>query len=127
MHTLSVRMAGFKKFEQTDLHLAESDSLATGPLKLEVGAVSETIKVKAEGATIETASAERSGLLDSKQIMELQSRGRDVMSLLQILPGVVNDNTGAYNAAGVNSRNSSAQITSARDARVMQFALRFQF
>src|SRR4029077_4323732 len=36
-----------------------------------------------------------SGLLDSKQITNLMARGRDVMSLLQLLPGVVDDSTGS--------------------------------
>lgn len=93
-YTLSIKMAGFKGYEKKDIHLAASDTLALGDVRLEVGAVSETVEVTAQGATVETASGERSGLLDTKQIGELMARGRDVMSLLQILPGVINDNTG---------------------------------
>jgi len=63
-------------------------------VQLQIGAVTETVEVKSEGATIQVASGERSALLDSKQITDLMARGRDVMALLQILPGVVNDNTG---------------------------------
>jgi hypothetical protein len=37
------------------------------------------------------------------------------------------DTTIQYNAAGVNTRSSSANITSARDPRIMQFALRLEF
>ena len=43
---------------------------------------------------MQTESAERSGLLDSKQMMELSARGRDVMALLQTMPGVVDDANG---------------------------------
>jgi hypothetical protein len=56
--------------------------------------VSETVEVTAQAAPIQTASGERSGLIDSKQVMELMARGRDPMALLQTLPGVVDDNTG---------------------------------
>ncbi|HEY6389628.1 MAG TPA: TonB-dependent receptor, partial [Bryobacteraceae bacterium] len=93
-YTLSVKAPGFRQSEKKDLHLAASDRLAIPDLQLEVGAVTEIVEVKATGAQVQTASAERSGLLDSKQIANLMSRGRDVMSLLQLLPGVVDDATG---------------------------------
>jgi hypothetical protein len=93
-YSLHIKVDGFKRFDKTGMHLSASDALSAGTLQLQVGAVSESIEVKAEGAPVQTESAERSGLLDSKQINQLMARGRDVMSLLQILPGVVNDNTG---------------------------------
>jgi hypothetical protein len=77
------------------MHLAASDALAAGTLQLQVGAVSEVVEVTAQGAPVQTESGERSGLLDSKQITELMARGRDVMELLQVLPGVVDDATGS--------------------------------
>jgi hypothetical protein len=79
---------------QSDINLTASDRLAIGDLRLEVGTITETVEVKSEGAQVQTASSEHSGLLDSKQITNLMARGRDVMSLLQLLPGVVDDSTG---------------------------------
>ena len=94
-YILSVEMAGFKKLDKTGLHLSASDSLDVGALRLDIGAVSETVEVKAEGAVVETASGDREALIDSREITDLMARGRDVMAMLQILPGVVNDNTGS--------------------------------
>ncbi len=94
-YTISISMAGFKKFEKTGLHLSAADSLDAGTLRLELGTVSETVEVKAEGAVVETASGDRAALIDSREITDLMARGRDVMAMLQILPGVVNDNTGS--------------------------------
>lgn len=94
-YTLIAKAAGFKQYERKDLILSASDRLAAGDLKLEVGAITETVEITSQAAPVQTASAERSGLLDSKQVMELMARGRDVMALLQILPGVVDDNTGS--------------------------------
>jgi hypothetical protein len=94
-YTVTVKASGFKGIEKKDVLLSASDRLAVGDLKLEVGSITETVEVVAQAAQIQTASAERSGLLDSKQVMDLMARGRDVMSLLQILPGVVDDNTGS--------------------------------
>ncbi|HEY3835732.1 MAG TPA: carboxypeptidase regulatory-like domain-containing protein, partial [Bryobacteraceae bacterium] len=94
-YTLSIKMAGFKQFDKTGLHLSASDSMDVGALRLDVGAVSETVEVRAEGAVVETASGDRAHVIDSNEITDLMARGRDVMAMLQILPGVVNDNTGS--------------------------------
>jgi hypothetical protein len=94
-YTITARANGFKMYEKKDILLNANDRLAVGDLKLEVGAITETVEITAQAASIQTASAERSGLLDNKQIMELTARGRDVMALLQTLPGVVDDNTGS--------------------------------
>ena len=57
-------------------------------MKLEVGTLSEVVSVVAEGATIETKNSDYSGLLTATQISQIQSRGRDVVNLLRLLPGV---------------------------------------
>jgi hypothetical protein len=92
--TISVKAQGFKQYDRRELHLAASDSIATGDLQLQVGSVSETVEVQAEIAQVQTASGDRTALLDSKQIGDLLARGRDVIALLQIYPGVINDATG---------------------------------
>ena len=93
--TVTIRAAGFKRLDKSDINLTASDRLAIGDLRLEVGTITETVEVKAEGAQVKTASSEHAGLLDSKQITDLMARGRDVMALLQLLPGAVDDNTGS--------------------------------
>src|ERR1043166_2701461 len=86
--TVSVKAQGFKQYDRRDLHLSASDSIATGDLPLQVGSIAETVEVQAEIAQVQTASGDRTALLDSKQINELMARGRDVIALLQIYPGV---------------------------------------
>ena len=94
-YTVSVKSGGFKQLDKKDLHLSEGDSLGAGDLKLEIGAVSETVDVVASGAVVQTESGDRTNIIDSTQVMDLMARGRDVMALLQTLPGVINDNTGS--------------------------------
>ena len=106
-YTVTAKASGFKQTEKKDLVLNANDRLSIGDLKLEVGAITETVEVVSQAAPIQTASAERSGLLDNKQIMELTSRGRDVMSLLQTLPGVVDDNTGSDTLGQFNTPTMS--------------------
>ena len=116
-YTITAKATGFKQYERKDLILSASDRLATGDLKLEVGAITETVEVVSQAAPVQTASAERSGLLDSKQVMELMARGRDVMALLQILPGAVDDNTGERTRSA-----STRRPTMSGHALVLQLA-----
>src|SRR5215470_5559571 len=103
VYDLSARAQGFKIFEKKGLALSASDHLSAGDLKLQVGSVSEAVEVTAETANVQIVSSERSALLDSKQVTHLTSRGRDVMALLAILPGVVIDGRGGESFGVFNS------------------------
>jgi len=88
-YKVAVTASGFKRLEQRSVELSASETLSVGELVLEVGAVAETVTVTAQRATVQTASAERSGLVTSNQVDGLLIKGRNVHSLLQLLPGVV--------------------------------------
>jgi hypothetical protein len=88
-YSLVVEAPGFKKVERTSINLSASERLSTGAIALEVGNVAETVTVAAQAAAVQVASAERSGLLTSSQMENLIVKGRNVTSLLQLLPGVV--------------------------------------
>lgn len=88
-YSISVEYTGFKKYEKTGIVLSASESLSIGDIRLEVGAPTETITVQAEGTVVQTASSERSGVLTNSQLDGLLIRGRNVTSLLELLPGVV--------------------------------------
>lgn len=87
-YTLRIEHPGFKILEQTDLVLTATQRLSVGNLQLSVGAVSDRITVQSEGAAVQTASSESSAELSGKQLNLLMTRGRDVISLLRVLPGV---------------------------------------
>lgn len=87
--TIRITAPAFQKLEKANLHVSASERLAAGDLKLSVGSSTETVAVTAEAATVQTDSAERSSLLDSKEMSTLMSVGRDPMTLLRVLPGVV--------------------------------------
>ena len=89
---LAVEAQGSKRFERTSLNLTANERLAVGTIVMEVGNVTESITVKAEGAVVQTASAEHSGLLSSTQVDSLMVKGRNVITMLQLLPGVVDTN-----------------------------------
>src|SRR6266542_1067632 len=88
-YKIQVKAPGFKMLEKTDLVLSANERLAAGTLTLPVGTISESVEVKAEATPVQTASQERSALLNDKQIEMLSVRGRDFMGILRALPGVV--------------------------------------
>jgi hypothetical protein len=117
-YNLSVVMSGFKKTDRTSINLTASERLSLGTIALEVGSVNESITVEAQGTAVQTASSERSGVLTGSQVDNLMIKGRNVISLLQLLPGVVdtndpdapNRNFGIGLSVNGNRRNSNAVL-----------------
>lgn len=109
---ISIKAPNFKQLDKRGLVLSSSARLAAGDLKLEVGQVAETVSVQAETAQVQTESAERSAELDSKEMSTLMSAGRDPLSLLRVLPGIVgagdsNGRDDAGNGQGGNQLGTS--------------------
>ena len=92
-YNLSVSAKGFKKFEKESLMVSSGERLPVGTMSLQLGAVSDTVTVTAEGTTVQTASSERSGLVTGEQVENLLISSRKVVDLVQTLPGVVNNDT----------------------------------
>ncbi|HEY7055625.1 MAG TPA: carboxypeptidase regulatory-like domain-containing protein, partial [Vicinamibacterales bacterium] len=91
-YTVKVELTGFRLLERRNNVLNASGQLDLGSLKLEVGALAESVTVAASGTQIETKNSDYSGLLTANQISQIQSRGRDVVNLLRLLPGVHYEN-----------------------------------
>src|SRR5260370_30799699 len=88
-YSLTVEAPGFKKFEQKDINVFANDRVGLPDIVLSVGAVSETVIVEAEAAAVQTTSAERSGVLTSRQVLDLAETGRSLFDLTKTLPGIV--------------------------------------
>ncbi|MBL8211955.1 MAG: carboxypeptidase regulatory-like domain-containing protein [Bryobacterales bacterium] len=88
-YVLTVQADGFKTLEKKGIILTASERLPVGILQLEVGALEERVTVVAEGATVQTASAERSAAITGTQVENLLIFGRSVASLVALAPGVV--------------------------------------
>jgi hypothetical protein len=86
---VSIEMSGFKRLEQRSINLTAGERLTVGEMRLEVGALVESVEVSAQGTPVQTASAERAGVVTGSQVEALAIRGRNVTSLLQLLSGVV--------------------------------------
>jgi hypothetical protein len=110
-YTMTVEARGFRTVQRRDLKLSSAERLAVGDIVLQVGAVKEVVEVTGEVTPVQTASSERSALVDSIQVTNLATRGRDVFGLLATLPGVVYDGRGND---GLGTQGSPAAFSGAR-------------
>ncbi len=108
---LRVEQDGFKSVERPGLVLTATQRLAIGNLALPVGAVTDRVTVEGTGAVVQTASSGNSAELSGKQLNLLVTRGRDVISLLRVLPGVAGgtDENALGGTFGTNTPNISGQ------------------
>jgi hypothetical protein len=88
-YRLAVNANGFKGFLQDDIELTSTERVTLRTITLDLGSVSETITVQGEAARLQTQSAERQGLLNTRQMQELSVKGRDYLGLLKTIPGVI--------------------------------------
>jgi hypothetical protein len=76
-------------------------------LTLEVGALSETVQVTAEGQRLETDSSERGQVITGDQTRALPLNGREYSSLALLTPGV---RASALNTGGFTPREGSFNV-----------------
>jgi len=86
-YSLTVEAAGFKKYTQTGIVLNINDKLGLPTITLEVGVAAESVSVEANSVALETVTAERSGLVNGTQMIELPLNGRNYTTLLETIPG----------------------------------------
>src|SRR5215207_369931 len=92
VYTLRVEQQGFQALERKNTVLSANESLALGELPLTVGQVTEMVTTVASGATVETESSDLTARLTSDQIKLISTKGRDITSLLRLIPGTSNEN-----------------------------------
>lgn len=102
-YTVSVEAAGFKALERKGLVLDPNQILNLGEVTLQVGTAATTIDVESTIPLVETATANKSFVIDSKQVTELSLNGRDFQSLMRTLPGVVSNNASDFRLAFNNT------------------------
>jgi hypothetical protein len=100
VYAIRIEAFGFRSLERRN-NLAASEHLALAQLQLTIGAVNESVTTVAEGAVVETESAVNSALLTSTQIEQISLKGRDVVNLLRLVPGVAYRLEDTYEASKI--------------------------
>ena len=92
-YSLRAESGGFKALEIKDINLASSETRDLGRLVLQLGAVTEAVSVDAQATPVQTASSERSALIDNNQLSQVALKGRDPFGFMRLVPGIVDTNT----------------------------------
>jgi len=87
-YTLAVEKQGFNRSVQTGLSLSVGQNLRVDAT-LAVGAVTQQVRVTAQAALVDTTSQTISSLVDDRRIVDLPLDGRNIMSLAELVPGVL--------------------------------------
>ncbi len=88
-YQLAIEAHGFRRLEQTNINVSAAETVSLPELKLQVGQVTDSVEVRAQSAIVQTETAERAGKLTTSQVQSLAIRGRNITSLVSLLPGVV--------------------------------------
>src|SRR5687768_10914616 len=91
-YTLKVEREGFQTLQQTNTNLTVNENLALGDLRLTPRNISEIVTVTSSGATVELETSDLTARLTSDQIDLISTKGRDITSLLRLIPGTTNEN-----------------------------------
>jgi len=89
VYTLRVTAPGFRGLERTKINVSAAETVSLADLKLAVGQVTDAIQVREQAVVVQSQTAERAGVLTGSQVQNLAIRGRNVTSLVSLLPGVV--------------------------------------
>ncbi len=114
-YSLRVQAAGFKVYELDGIELASSETRDLGKQVLQVGGITETVKIEAEATPVQTASSERGASILPQQLQDLSLKGRDAFGMMQLLPGVMDgqlgkrDLTNAYSMGMISINGMSPQ------------------
>src|SRR5580698_9504640 len=107
-YMLTAESPGFKKVEQRSIIVGTQEFL-TIDLKMEVGAVSESVQVTEEIPPLESSNASQGQVLDNQKLSDLPNLGRNPFMLSKIVPNVIPVGNPAYNR--MEDQSGSSQIS----------------
>jgi hypothetical protein len=88
-YILQAVLQGFKTLERTNVVVNANDKFSTGPLTMEVGAMTEEISVSSRVSELQTTSGERSFTLDSEALKNIAAGERSLFTFTSLVPGIV--------------------------------------
>ncbi len=109
MYELSAELSGFKKYSRRDLRL-EIGKTATVDIRMEIGAVTEQVVVKAEAPLVDVTSKEVGGNITSQELVALPTINRNFIGFIGLLPGIVpNISTESFGSDSISVNGQDAR------------------
>ena len=99
-YTAEAESPGFKAFRNSGVTLQVAQN-ATLDLRLEVGAVTESVEVKSSSPILNRETAAVGQVIENKQIVDMPLNGRNFLQLGLLVPGA-SENPGAQSQFSIN-------------------------
>jgi outer membrane receptor protein involved in Fe transport len=93
VYNIAVEAQGFRSYHQDGVTLG-ADQKATVNVRLDVGAITETVKVTGTAVQVDTSTATIKQVVNQEQIIELPLNGRNAAQLTLLVPGAVDSPNG---------------------------------
>ncbi|MFN7923432.1 MAG: carboxypeptidase regulatory-like domain-containing protein [Bryobacteraceae bacterium] len=87
-YNLTIAHPGFKKYEQKAINVGAVERVALPEISLQLGDVSTSVEVQSSAVRVATDSSDRGVGINTTQIQDTVTKGRNFMMLLSTLPGV---------------------------------------
>jgi Carboxypeptidase regulatory-like domain len=108
-YEISAELQGFRKYQARGIRL-EVGRTASIEVKLEVGALVESVTVTGESPLVDTTSKEIGGNVRADEMADVPSFNRNFTSYLGMLPGVVATiSTDSFGADSINANGQAIQ------------------
>ena len=107
-YTVVVEVPGFKKSEKKGIKVSPGDHVDVAEMKLEVGAIAESISVQADTIALETETAQHKSAIIGQQVVDMPIVDRNFLRLIQVVPGYAGGDQYSANING--NRNDSMSI-----------------
>src|SRR5581483_2939286 len=88
-YRLVAEKSGFRKYVRENIELRVDDTIDI-TVHLEIGNVTETVKVEGGTPLLETATSTIGTVVDGRRMLELPQKGGNPLELARLAPGVVN-------------------------------------
>ena len=119
-YKLTVEAPGFRVYNQENIVLNLNDRIGLPTITMQVGTPAESITVEATTIPLETVSAERSGVITGRQIVDIAVNGRNYTTLTRTVPGAVPDGGlgGSFNGQRGGANNFTVDGQNVTDTGV---------
>jgi len=109
-YTVTIEAPGFKKFEKADIRVSPGDRIDVAGIKLDVGAVTESVLVEASAISLDTETAQHKSSVIGQSVVDMPIVDRNFMNLLQVVPGAVGISAYGGNFNGNRNDNMSVKL-----------------
>jgi hypothetical protein len=100
-YQIVAELPGFKRFVRRDVRLAVGE-VTTINVRLQIGALEETITVSGQSPLVDITSKTVGGNLDNQEILDTPVANRNTMGYMALLPGVVASESTSWGADSVS-------------------------